>query len=144
MEKKRQQIYFSKLAAKEGSVEEVLLNAIILTVHYGVVLKWHLYLSHFIILFQPCEHVLRIYQLRHKIYSSILFQGDDNGPPPFSSFFPQIIVFCLAIKTNHSCWVIKFCKVAVGRMTQLLDWGFLLFLAIVLCRRFCAPCLIFV
>jgi len=67
----------------------VLLNAIILTVHYGIVPKWHLYLSQFIILFQPCKAVLQIYQHRHKIYSPALFQVDDNGPPPLSLFLPS-------------------------------------------------------
>lgn len=86
----------------------VLLNVIILTVHYGIVPKWHLYLSQFIILFQPCKAVQQIYQLRHKIYSLTPFQDDDNGPPlPFLSIFPQMIIFCLPIKTNHSSWVNK-------------------------------------
>lgn len=117
----RQHIYFSKLAAKAGSVEEVLLHAIILTIHYGVVLKWHLYLSHFIILFQPCEDVLRIYQLKHKIYSPTLFQGDDNGPLPFSSFFLPIIISCLPIKTG---WVNKILQSCSRQNDPVVGLGF--------------------
>ena len=87
--KYRQQIHFSKLAATAGSVVAALLNAIILTVRYGIVPKWHLYLSQFIILFQPCKAVLQIHQVRHKIYSPTFFEDDDNGPRPFALLLPS-------------------------------------------------------
>lgn len=78
----------------------VLLNAIILTVRYGIVPKCHLYLSQFIILCQPCKAVLKIYQLRHKNCSYTLYQGDGNGT--YATPLPKQMNDILLARENKS------------------------------------------
>lgn len=121
----------------------VLLNAIILTVHYGIVPKWHLYLSQFIILFQPCKAVLQITSSGTKSIHPPFSKMMIMDPLPFPSFFPQMIIFCLPIKTNHSSWVNKILQGCNMQDDTVWVFSFHIF-AIALCRRFHAPCLIFV